>query len=380
MEQVWFDAALWVGLALIAALISMRLALAVALVEIVLGAIAGNTFGLHTTGWSGYLADVGAVLVVFLAGAEIDMRALRKNAAPSLAIGLACFLVPLIGAALVARFVLGWQWPAALVAATATSTTSVVVVYAVAVETGLVRYSLGQVMIAACFLSNFGAMLTLGVLFTAPDPWLMALIAALTATFFIGGRFARTLFGDRETRSEPEIRFLLLVLSLLGAVGGLGGVQAVLPAFIAGVALAPFLAGRPEVAQRVRTVAFAVFTPFFFLKAGTLLDAHVLLQSGGAVLILLLTRIAAKLAGVLPVAAYFRYPPRTIWFTAFVMSTGLTFDVIIALFGFDHGLIDRSMYGVIVTVAIISAVVPTLIAQAWFKPNLAALAEREAAG
>jgi Kef-type K+ transport system membrane component KefB len=153
-----------------------------------------------------------------------------------------------------------------------------------------------------------------------------------------------------------------------------------LPAFIAGVALAQFLAERPEVAQRVRTVAFAVFTPFFFLKAGALLDATVLVQGGATVLILFLARIGTKLAGVLPVTAYLRYPARTVWFTALVMSTGLTFDVIIALFGLDHGLIDRTMYGIIVTVAIASAVVPTLIAQAWFRPNLAALAEREAAG
>lgn len=370
--DIWFEAALWVGLALVAALLSMRLAIAVALVEIVLGAFAGNMVGLHATGWSGYLADVGAVLVVFLAGAEIDLGTMRKHAAPSLAIGIACFLVPLAGAAIVARFVLGWPWPAALIAATATSTTSVVVVYAVAVEAGLTRYSLGQIIIAACFLSNFGAMVALGILFTAPDPWLIALIAALAATFFIGGRFARTVFGDAPARSEPEVRFLLLVLFLLGAVGGLGGVQAVLPAFIAGVALAPFLAERPEVAKSMRTVSFAVFTPFFFLKAGTLLEGSVLLQSGTAVAILLCTRIVAKLAGALPIATYLRYPARTVWFTALIMSTGLTFDVIIASFGLDHGLIDQSMYGVIVTVAILSAIVPTLIAQTWFKPDPAA--------
>ena len=210
MAEFWFTAALWIGLALLASLISVRTAIAVALIEIILGALAGNAAGIKPTAWIDVLASIGVVLVVFLAGAELDVRSFRGKSFPTLSLGTAAFLVPLVTAAAVAHYLLGWLWPAALIAALATSTTSVVVVYAVTVETGLARVSLGQMLLAACFLTNVGAMVLLGILFTEPDPMVLAIAAALVATFLLGPKIAHVLFKDaKQGSSEPEIRFVL---------------------------------------------------------------------------------------------------------------------------------------------------------------------------
>ena len=63
-------------------------------------------------------------------------------------------------------------------------------------------------------------------------------------------------------------------------------------------------------------------------------------------------------------------PPRESNYTTLLMSTGLTFGTISALFGLTKGYIDKDQYSVLVTVVIASAVVPTVIAQTWFKPNI----------
>jgi len=79
LDNIWFVAAIWVGLALIASLISIRLGISVALVEILIGVIAGNFLGIHqTTEWINFLAMLGSGVLTFLAGAEIDPVSLKS--------------------------------------------------------------------------------------------------------------------------------------------------------------------------------------------------------------------------------------------------------------------------------------------------------------
>ena len=140
MDNVYLVAAAWVGLALLASLVSIRLGISVALVEIALGIVGGNLLGLGTTSWIDFLALFGSVLLTFLAGAEIDPGSLRRHLGKALAIGSASFALPAAAAFLFAFFVAGWDLHAAEIAGIALSTTSVAVVYAVMIESGLRLY------------------------------------------------------------------------------------------------------------------------------------------------------------------------------------------------------------------------------------------------
>ena len=131
MENIWLASALWVGLALIAAVMQQWVAVSVALLEIVTGAVAGNLVDLTLTPWVNYLAGFGAILLTFLAGAEIDARVIRRNFGSTIAIGIIGFLAPYLGVLAYAHFISGWSWPQAQIAGIALSTTSVAVVYAV---------------------------------------------------------------------------------------------------------------------------------------------------------------------------------------------------------------------------------------------------------
>jgi Kef-type K+ transport system membrane component KefB len=142
-------AALWMALALLASLVSIRVGISVALIEMGLGVIRGNVLGLHTTPWIDFLAAFGAVLLTFLAGAEIDPGSLRRHLRVSLAIGAISFAVPFAAAFVVAYIGLGWTLQASEIAGLALSTTSVAVVYAVMIESGLARQELGKLILAA---------------------------------------------------------------------------------------------------------------------------------------------------------------------------------------------------------------------------------------
>src|ERR1700756_4284403 len=128
MASVWLHSALWLGLALLASLISIRVGISVALIEIVVGAVAGNLLVLQLTDWVNFLAGFGAILLTFLAGAEIDPRVVRKHFWSSMSIGVIGFFAPYLGVLAYAYFVLGWPLPQAQIAGISLSTTSVAVV------------------------------------------------------------------------------------------------------------------------------------------------------------------------------------------------------------------------------------------------------------
>ncbi len=383
--NVYYVMAIWVGMALLSSVISIKIAIPAALVEIVVGALAGNIPGIAphitSTGLITFLASLGSLVLTFLAGAEIDPVSLRGHWKASVSIGLASFLLPFLCAFAFCWFVLGWQLHAAEIGGVALSTTSVAVVYAVMVETGLNRYDLGKLILAACFLTDLGTVLALGGLFASYGWRLLVFVLVSVATLALLPRllrFAIARFGHRV--SEPEIKLLLVVLLGLGGLATQAGSEAVLPAYVAGLVVAGVFLHDRVLMDRLRSIAFALLTPFFFLRAGTLISAPALVAGAGVIGMLLLVKLVAKGAGVWPVAAVFRLPRRERTYTTLLMATGLTFGSIAALYGYTHHLINRAQYTELVTVVILSAFVPTLIAQQLFTPKMLDSEEEEALG
>lgn len=367
----WLVSALWIGMALLASLISIRVAISVALLEITVGAVGGNLIGLPLTPWVNYLAGVGAILLTFLAGAEIDPAVFKKHFWPSMGIGVVSFAGPFLGVMLYARYVSGWPWPQAEIAGIAMSTTSVAVVYAVMVETGLTRSELGKIILAACFVTDLGTVLALGILFANYNVWLLLFAVVTGLALWLLPRFVPWFFSAVGNRiSEPETKFILLVLFFLGGLAAMAKSEAVLPAYLIGMVLAPFFLKERVLAQRMRVIAFTMLTPFYFLKAGSLVKFDAVVSGIGLIGVFLSAKMFTKFLGVWPATRFFRFAPRDGMYTTLLMSTGLTFGSISALFGFTAGIIDQDQYTVLVTAVIASAVVPTVIAQTWFQPPL----------
>src|ERR1700730_1590654 len=383
--NIYYVAAIWLGMALLASVGSSRIAVPAARVEIVVGALAGNIPGIreHVTQTDvvTFLASAGSLVLTFLAGAEIDPVSLRGHWKASLSIGFASFALPFLAAFGFCRLALGWHLHAAEIGGIALSTTSVAVVYAVMVETGLTRHDLGKLILAACFITDLGTVLALGVLF-ATYGWLLIVFVAVTAvTLLLLPRLTRlaiSRFGHRV--SEPEIKLLLVVLFGLGGLATQAGSEAVLPAYVAGLVVAGVFLHDRVLMDRLRSIAFALLTPFFFLRAGTLISAPALVAGAGVIAALLLVKLAAKMVGVWPVATAFKLPRRERAYTTLLMATGLTFGSIAALFGLTHHLINQTQYTELVTVVILSAFVPTLIAQQFFRPAVLDSEEEEALG
>ncbi len=376
MENIWVQSALWIALALASSVLSIWITISVALVEIVVGAVAGNVIGLPLNAWINFLAGFGAILLTFLAGTEIDPKVVKKHFWSSMSIGLMGFFAPYLGCLIFAHYGLGWPWPQAQIAGISLSTTSVAVVYAVMVETGFNRTEIGKLILAACFINDIGTVLALGLVFANYNGYLALFVIATAAVVAVLPWTVPRLFKAIGKRvSEPEIKFIFLVLFGLGGLANLAKSEAVLPAYLVGMVLAPFFIRNKELQHRMRAIAFAFLTPFYFIKAGSLIDVKVVVSSAALIVAFLGVKMATKFVGILPLTHHFKFKKPTGMYTTLMMSTGLTFGSISALFGFTNHIIDQGQYTILLTAVIGSAVVPTIIAQTWFQPKFEPLEE-----
>jgi len=378
MTEVWTLAALWLGLALIATLFAIWLRVSTALTEIIVGTIAqfilGGLIGAHVLGtnesWVKFLAGLGAIVLTFLAGTELDPVVFRRNWKEASAVGLIGFFAPFFGCAAVAYWILGWGPLQSWLAGVALSTTSVAVVYAVMLEYGFNKTDYGKIVLAACFINDLGTVLALGFIF-APFTFKTFLFAGIAVVVFVvlpwltPHLFRR--YGNRP--SELEAKYLLLVLFALGALAAWADSEAVLPAYIIGMVLAGTVGKDHALIRRLRTLTLGLLTPFYFIRAGSFISIPALIAAPIAFLVLLLGKMVTKFVGVYPVTKVFGSPQMEAMYTTLLMSTGLTFGTISALFGFSHGIIDQAQYTVVVAGVVASAVVPTLIANAFFLPH-----------
>jgi Kef-type K+ transport system membrane component KefB len=378
MTGIWTQAALWLGLALIATLLSIWLRIATALSEIVVGTIAqlviGAVIGAALLGtdetWIKFLSGTGAIVLTFLAGAELDPDVFRAKWKEAGAIGFVSFLAPFVGCALAARYGLGWELMPSLLAGVAMSTTSVAVVYAVMLEFGFNATEYGKVVLAACFVTDLGTVLALGLIF-APFTFrtlvfVAVSLAALLILPWLTPRFFRR-FGARP--SELETKYLLLLLFGLGALATWADSEAVLPAYVIGMMLAGTVGKDHILIRRLRTFCFGFLTPFYFIRAGSFVSVPALFAAPAAFLVLLAVKVATKVIGVYPVTRGFGAPRKEGMYTTLLMSTGLTFGTISSLFGLSHGIVDEAQYSALVAAVVASAVVPTLIANACYLPQ-----------
>jgi Kef-type K+ transport system membrane component KefB len=361
-------AALLAGAILLASTISIELGLSVALVELVAGVIIGNAAHIVVPSWLAFIGTFAGIVLTFQAGAEVDVPQLLREWKASVSIGVVSFFAPFAVVGLVAYYGLDWSRRAAEIGGLALSTTSLAVVYAVLVETGLNRELVGKRLMSATFVTDIATVTGLTVLFLKPTIWIVPFALVSLALIFGLPRAARLFFPRYGNRViEPEVKLVFACLFLLMWLGQRANSQAALPVFVLGLSMSRFFASHRLEQDRMRVVSFAFLTPFFFLKGGLNVSTSALWTSLGTLGILFAAKMVPKLLGVYPLARRFTAPHAA--FTTLLMSTGLTFGTITSLYGLSAGIIDRSQFSLLLAVVVLSAVVPTVIAQRFYQPD-----------
>jgi len=378
MEQFFAIASLWLGLAVLSAIIAYHLRISLALIEICVGvaiaAVADHLGMLDALGsnqeWLRFLASSGAVFLTFLAGAELDPYIMRKKMKEVTVVGLIGFFAPFLGCTAVAYYALDWSLRASLICGVALSTTSMAVVYAVMLESGFNKTSFGKGILGACFVNDLGTVIALGLIFAPFTFKTGVFVGVCIVVFILLPHLTSTLTKIYANRTAAiRTKWVLFILFGLGALALWSGSEAVLPAYIAGMMLAGSAVKDTFWVRRLRTLTAGFLTPFYFLRAGTLVSLNALIVAPFVFLILLGGKVISKIFGLYPIIRLFRREHNERWYYTLMMSTGLTFGTISALYGFSQGIVTKEQYSFLVIAVIASAVIPTVIANLAFLPR-----------
>ena len=378
MMNTWALSALWVGLALAATLLAIWFKVSTALSEIVVGTVAQLVIGVFlakeglagNTQWITFLAGTGAIVLTFLAGAELDPTIFRAKWREAAVIGLAGFFGPFLGCTAVAHYVLHWAIMPSWLCGVALSTTSVAVVYAVMLELGFNVTEYGKAILAACFINDLGTVIALGLIFSPFTVKTLIFLGVSVVVFivlpFLTPRFFKK-YGGRV--SELEAKYLLFFLFAMGGLALWAGSEPVLPAYMIGMVLAGTVGKDHSLIRRLRTLTFGLLTPFYFIRAGSYVSVPALMAAPLTLLILFAAKSTFKAVTVYPAVRVHKYDGKAGAYYTLMMSTGLTFGTISALFGLNHQIITQVQYSYIVGTVIASAVIPTMIANGFFLPR-----------
>jgi Kef-type K+ transport system membrane component KefB len=366
----WALVALVAVIATIAALLGPRLGVSAAVLEIAAGIVAANYLGVTTTGqaWLPFLASIGGVVLIFLAGASIDPRAFRARWKAAAMLGTVSFAAPLLVVGLLTRYVLDWSPTASLLAGVALSSTSAAIIYVVLSETGAVDTSTGQLLLSACFVTDLGTILALTLVFERPNVYVLLLIAAFVVVAILLPRLLRwTGSWLRGGPTEPDARILLASLFILAAIAQFSATEVVLPAYLLGMVVSGNLKAGGDLSYRVRALAFAFLTPFFFVNAGLSVSLAAVAGGAAAAVVLYAAQVGAKLGALLPLARKLVGPEFE--YVALLLSTGLVFGIVAGLYGLGQGILTQAQFSVLVSVIVLSAVIPTVAAQTLARPE-----------
>jgi Kef-type K+ transport system membrane component KefB len=221
---------------------------------------------------------------------------------------------------------------------------------------------------SATFVTDLCTALALSALFITPSVWFPVFLGVSLVLILALPRVAPWFFGRYGDRViEPEIKLVFAALLLLMVLSDLANGHAVLPAFVLGLVMSGHYAQHREEQKRLRVVAFAFLTPFFFLAGGLRVSLAAVWANLGPLAVLVAAKMVPKIAFVYPLAR--RASPRHATFSTLLMSTGLTFGTISSVFGLNAGIIDEAQFSLLVTVVVLSAIVPTVIAERAFLPD-----------
>lgn len=346
--------------------------------EIIVGTIIGFTaYKLNFTEdlklnaeWLKFCTGVGAILLTFLAGAELNPDDMKSKFKEVSVVGLIGFFAPFIGCTLISYYIIGWDIKASLLCGIALSTTSMAVVYSVMLEYGFNKTEYGKGILGACFINDLGTVIGLGLIFAPFTYKTLVLIASMLLLIFVLPIVTNFLIKHFANKTAAiRAKWIIFVLLSMAIIALWSGSEPVLPAYIIGMLLSRTMEKDGHFVRRLRTLTVGFLTPLYFLRAGALVSVGSIILAPVIFILLFFGKVLSKIFGLFPAISNFRNNKNEKWYYTLLMSTGLTFGTISALFGLSHNIISQEQYSLIVGVVIASAVIPTIIANKFFIPK-----------
>lgn len=364
------------GLILLAPIVLGRWRLPGMIGLLIAGAVLGpNGFGVLARDMSFVLfGTVGLLYIMFTAALEVDMAVLKRSRTSTLIFGLLTFAVPMTLGILVARLILGFNWPASLLLAS-TFASHTLLTYPIASRLGLVRNPAVTTAVGGTIITDTLALLVLAVIAgmvrgEAGGAFWVQLIIGLTiytaAILFVLPRVARWFFRYVARDGVAEFVFVLAVVFAISAAAHSAGSEPIVGAFLAGLALNRLIPHNGVLMNRIQFTGEAIFVPFFLLSVGMLLDVRIFLGGFEAWLVagsMVVTVVTGKFLAAWLTGRVLGYN-RDEYMLIFGLSVPQAAATLAAtIVGFEIGLFDEFVVNGAIMMIFVSCILAPIVVQ-----------------
>lgn len=316
------------------------------------------------------LADIGKIYLMFVAGLEIDLEQFRRTKNRSIGFGFATFAFPLLAGIIVGR-VFGFEWNTAVLIGSLLASHTLLA-YPIVKRLGVVNDEAVTVTIGATIFTDIGALLVLAIClgvnkgnFTALDlGQLLGSLAIYTVLVLFGlDRLGRVFF--RRTKDDQGNQFLFILLALFAASvsAEVIGIEKIVGAFLAGLAVNDIIGDGP-VKEKVEFVGSVLFIPIFFVDMGLLLDLEAfedVFRSVGIPLSILGALVLSKLIAACVAKFAYRYSwqqTMTMWSMSLPQVAA---TLAAALIGFQAQIINERVFNSVILLMLVTSIAGPLI-------------------
>lgn len=319
-------------------------------------------------------STIGLLYIMFIAGLELDLKEFKTNRNKSLTFGLFTFCVPILLGYPVCRYLLGYDFNASLLTASMFATHTLVA-YPIVGKFGVSKDQAVAITVGGTILTDTAVLIILAVILGNADGslnqefWIklgLSLIIFSAIMFLIVPRIARRFFQELEGEKHSHYIFVLSMVFFAAFLAELAGVESIIGAFVAGLALNKLIPHSSALMNRIEFIGNSLFIPFFLISVGMLVDVSVIL-SGPWAIIIAITLTTVAIAGKW-IAAYltqlsFKYSKsqRNLIFGLSSASAAATLAVI--LVGYKAGILDEHILNGTIILILFTCIIASFVTE-----------------
>lgn len=329
---------------------------------------------LEQTQFVDVFSTIGLLYIMFIAGLELNLLEFKANRNKSLLFGLFTFMIPMLIGYPICHYLLGFDVFASLLIASIFATHTLVT-YPIVSKLGINKDISVAITVGGTILTDTAVLIVLAVILGAHDGGLtqafwvqlgISLVLFSFVVFLIIPRIAEWFFQKLESETYSHYIFVLSIMFFAAFLAEVAGLEAIIGAFAAGLALNKLIPSSSALMNRIEFIGNALFIPFFLISVGMIVDVGVLLDGPNALKIagvMTVVAVAAKYVAAWLTQLVFKFDghQRNLIFGLSSAHAAATLAVI--LVGYKAGIVDDTVLNAIVVIILFSCVISSFVTE-----------------
>jgi len=319
-------------------------------------------------------STIGLLYIMFLAGLELDLKGFANYKHKSIVFGFFTFIVPFAIGYPVCRFLLGFSFETSFLVSSMFATHTLVT-YPIVSRLGISRNEAVGITVGGTMLTDTAVLIILAVISGSVngeitiDFWIkfsISVILFLFIVLFLIPKLARWFFRNFEAEKNSHFIFVLAMVFLAAFLSEVAGLEPIIGAFAAGIALNRLIPHTSSLMNRLEFVGNSLFIPFFLISVGMLINLRVITQGPYALIIaatLTIVALIGKYIAAWVTAAIFRYSKAYRNLIFGLSSSHAAATIAVIMVGFRLGIVEENILNGTIVLILVTCLVASFVTE-----------------